>query len=105
VKKPIPVSLGTAYDWRQVIDYLEEKYEFKHRGFTGFGGKIHKDWKDGLYLDFWHLIVENYGVHNGGTIFLSDEFDTRRQRWAREILSLIPKEFPDIPEQGCYVTW
>jgi len=81
-KKPAPKQ-EPKLDYDDMMDYLEKKYNFESRGFTGIPSTMnydsHAEYKnadDGKkakppYMDFWHYLVDqNDGLGNGSFIYI-----------------------------------
>lgn len=95
-----------AYDYHEVIEYLEKTYKFESRDYKG-------KFKDGKsnkveYCDFWHWVLDqNDDINNGGHFWLtpSDYLeDDDTADWIKEILAHFVTEFGD-EEMYFYVSW
>lgn len=102
MNKPVKRHRHTpSYDYHEVIDWVESKYNIDTRDY--------KREVDGKYKDFWHVILDSNEIHNGcyfhlPNIWIEEEDDDKYDPWwVREILELIYREFPDIEE--VYVCW
>lgn len=131
LKKPKPFSIGPHYNLCDMISYIEEKYKIDTSGYTpkcGFTAEQLAEAKQKYgvhdmkpYLDFWHWVIYNKDITNGGTIYLglfgiyykgqpkgvkgADwEGDTpERPRWVREIQKMLYDEFK--PKDGEMEVW
>jgi hypothetical protein len=132
LKKPGKKQSKPHWDYHEVIDFIENKYNIVTRGYIPKSGftpeqlKKHADTNrggDGIpYLDFWHYLVAQNEVHNGCFIYLNllgdykegqadddgdwDGDSKYRPRWVREIQKMIYDEFkPKHGEMKCWVEW
>ena len=112
MEKPISKQqFKKAYDYNEVIHYIEDKYEIKTRDYQKYykgdmsGDDCPKPCGE-PYLDFWHWFIEGRDVHDGSTISMNilDELEQDNPKWVKEILTLIQKEFEynDKDEEGSY---
>lgn len=107
-EKKYPVK--PMYDYHEVIDYIEEKYNINTRD---YGKKFTKDGNmDNEYLDFWHWLVEHDGsISNGSTsmicidsILNNEGYGEPEPDWIKEICKMIKDEdFTD--EEGFFYFW
>jgi transposase len=107
MEKPIKYQPPTAYKYQDIIDYIEEKYNIKTRGY--------KEEIDGIYRDFWHWVIDRNSMLNRDGCYISilsedvdysslvkeedylNKEDCRDEStWVLEILQMIRKEFPDL---------
>lgn len=118
MKKPAEKRSEPHWDYHEVIDYIEDKYQITTRGYKPKSGFPEGE----TYLDFWHWITDVSDVHNGCFIYLNllgdyeegraeddgdwDGDDEYRPRWVREIQKMIYDEFkPEGGEMKCWVAW
>lgn len=118
--KPKKRSRKSHYDYNEISDYIEKKYNIELRGY--------KKKKDGIYRDFWHWLLQRNEIHNGCYIYLIPEDIDYDQvikdedyigipkskwdgdyapPWCIEICQLFIKEFPELLESDVevYVEW
>jgi hypothetical protein len=102
------------YDYGEVIDYIEDKYNIKTRGYTPQAGfteeLVKKSWgTQQPYLDFWHWILDHNEISNGCMLYLEcnwmieNETENYCPYWVKEILRLIRDEFGN--EITCWIEW
>jgi hypothetical protein len=116
--KPTKITPEPYWDYREVINYIEKKYNIKtdeyipKNGFTleqlEARSSYDKENNRKPYLCFWHWIIDHYGVHNGSsfTLYYDDIDDENTPDWVQEILKMIFDEFePDYAEMEMYVSW
>lgn len=98
--KPKMIVGNPYWDYFQVIDYIEKKYEISVRDYAN---------KFKHNLDFWHWLCDNdvTDSNNGSFFYLQvDRFLKEREtpKWVKEILQLIKDEF-NVPEMKMWVCW
>jgi hypothetical protein len=104
--KPQPrFPVDQKYLYREVIKYIEDKYEIDTRDYKPLKNRSRMKMRD-----FWHWMMDvNYNVSNGCPIEIPEEWEEMDlescPQWAREIIALIIKEFPDIIEVGMWASW
>lgn len=118
--KPVPITMKPAFNYNQVIDYIEDKHGINVRDYAGrHSTGIYDDSKP--YLDFWHWILEetSNSIHNECYAYIpvdykkSGEFwgydindEERFPYWVKEILDIIHAEFSDgLDEEGNMYVW
>lgn len=95
MKKPSPKT-KKYYDYHEVIDYIEKKYNIKVDGYTP---KVPPSGEKDTYLSFWHWICDTHEVHNGSDIYLDMKWTIEHDSeswapsWVKEILQMIMDEF------------
>ena len=82
---PVPHPRPPAYHYNELVEYVEKKYGIKTRGF--------RRELDGKYRDFWHFLMDRYGLGLGRYMTLSDETGDGAEEWQQEILALFLIEF------------
>jgi hypothetical protein len=100
MKKPTKKSIhGPCYDYHEMIDYIEDKYEIQTRGY--------KREVDGVYRDFWHWVVDTTSIHNGSYGYFPEDWeDEYYPEWTQEIMRLIVAEFyPNGEDLNFWVSW
>lgn len=116
LKKP---EMRTVSYWvfREVINYIEKKYDIKTDEYTpkaGFTSEqlegrsaYDKEHDRKPYLCFWHWITDTHEIHNGCTFTLwYDPEDEYVPEWVKEILEMIFNEFePEYGELDMHVSW
>lgn len=109
--KPTKIIPEPYWDYREVINYIEAKYNIKTDEYTpknGFTSEQLEKYGQEPYLCFWHWIVDHHNVHNGSsfTLYYDDIDDENTPDWVQEILKVIFDEFePDYAEMEMYVSW
>ncbi len=124
LEKPTKTSHEPTWEYDQVINYLEEKYNFNTRGYTpttGFTEEIKEEYykkypgrrgwggEEKIYLDFWHWLLENSfsELNNGSYNYLPvKEYleDKETPSWVKEILQKMFDEFQE-DEMEFWVAW
>lgn len=125
MKKPIQKVSKPHWDYHEVIDFIEKKYNIHTRRYTpqsGFTDEQLEKSNGKPYLDFWHYIIKHNEIHNGCYFYMNllgdyeegraegdgdwDGDDEYRPHWVREIEKMIYDEFkPDGGEMKCWVEW
>jgi len=102
MNKPVQKVSQPYWDYHEVIDYIEKKYNIDTRGY--------KREVDGVYRDFWHWIVDMCSIHNGSYFYLdiygwmTDTDLEYVTEWQQEILKLIYDEFQE-EDMRFWVSW
>lgn len=116
LKKP-EKKTSSYWVYREVIDYIEQKYNIQTRGYTpkdGFTNEqledrsdYDKKYNNKPDLDFWYWIINNNEINNGCLFTLYyDPDDEYVPDWVKEILEIIFDEFePEYDEMEMYVSW
>jgi hypothetical protein len=105
MEKPIKVTFEPAWDWHDVIAFLEEKYDIDVRDYNKKFSKGSE--QDVEYLDFWHWVLGMYDVHNGSFIDLSVKYwleEKSTPLWVKEILQKMYDEFQE-EDMNFWVSW
>lgn len=109
-KKPTK-KLKTYYDYNECCDYLQKKYKYNERDYSG-------RWKDKSKSpddtkpeqSFWRWLIDHFDIHDGCFIVFSkeelDDPDLDAEDWVREIYKRYLDEFADENgELEMYVWW
>lgn len=116
LKKP-EKKTSSYWTYREVINYIEQKYNIQTRGYSPKNGFTSKQLEDRTdydkkhnlkpYLDFYHWVIDNYEVNNRCLFTLwYDPDDEHVPEWVKEILKMIFDEFePERAEMEMYVSW
>lgn len=114
MKKPEPKIDKPCYDWHEISNYVEEKYNIELRNYRKYDfSKDNEGNKETPYCDFWHYLVYTYDIHNGSifTLDLTKDACIPKQcekhengAWIKEILKLISDEF-GTTELGLRASW
>ncbi len=108
LKKPVPVRSEPHWDFHQVIDYIEKKYEISVRDYAGkFSNKTYDETTP--YLDFWHWLIDGpfSEINNGSYQYLDLKYELENEDtpdWVKEILQKIYDEFQE-DEMEFWVEW
>lgn len=112
VDKPKMTPRSPAYDYHDVIAWIEQKHEIDTRDFEG---KFNRNPYDETvpYHDFWHWVMDAqwYGeVHNRSyqdllvsSKAIGPETWDKQPEWVNKILTMIDQEFPEAG--GCLHVW
>ena len=91
LKKPKKQS-KEYWDYDEVAKYVSKKLGYDLRDVAGkYKGK-HANYEEIPYLDFWHWLIENTEIHNGGSFYLPEPEWVKAEPWVLTIL----QEFYDI---------
>lgn len=108
LKKPTKKPRKSAYDYHEVIHFVEEKYGFDSRDYAGKYSS--KPFDETIpYLDFWHWLIDGpfAELHNRSAKYLDLKFeleDEETPTWVKEILQKIFDEFQE-DEMEFWVEW
>lgn len=108
LKKPKKVQHAPTWDYRQVIDYIEEKYKINVRDYAG--KFAHPEIDDKVpYLDFWHWLIDHdfSDMYNGSYqwIWVTEHLENKKTPpWVKEILQKIYDEFQEDDMQF-WIEW
>lgn len=96
--------------FREVINYIEKKYNIKTDNYTpkaGFSLEQLKEHDQKPFLCFWHWITDRHEIHNGSYFTLwYDPDDEYVPDWVKEILKMIFDEFePEYSEMEMHLSW
>lgn len=86
MNKPEMKSQPAAYDWNELQNYIENKYNVDLHNFR-------RD-ENGEHRDFWHFLLESLDIKRGCYVYLSSEI-TVYEQWQKDFLDLFLNEFGD----------
>ena len=92
------------YNYHEVIDYIEKKYNIKTRDYAGKFGKDGNT--NNEYQDFWHWVLQgNEYITNGSSgIIYVNELSKNISNWIKEILQLI-KDEGFVDDEDYFTFW
>lgn len=101
MNKPTKQIKEPYWDYHDVIDYIEKKYDIETRGY--------KKKEDGVYRDFWHWYIDCSDISNGcyshfGLYSFLIDSTGYTPDWVKEILQLIYDEFKE-DEMLFWIEW
>lgn len=118
LEKPAMKVSDPYWDYREVINYIEKKYNIKTDEYTPKDGftleqletrsSYNKENDRKPYLCFWHWIIDRHNIHNGSrfNLYYDDIDDENTPTWVKEILKMIFDEFePNYAEMEMHVSW
>lgn len=92
-----------AYQWNEVVEWVQQQ---SGRDVRDWAGKYTDNRPDAPYQDFWHVICNGGGIHNGCFFWVSLNPNDYEEDFCKEIVSVIAKEFPECEgEMYCWVEW
>lgn len=105
--KPVKKTRNAAFDYHEVMKYIQNKYGFDVRDYKGkFKGKAFDPNVE--YCDFWHWYLDKHEVHNGcySSLWLGWIDEPKTPDWVKEILVILRDEFsPDGEEIDFWIAW
>lgn len=88
------------YDYHEMVDYVEKKYEIKVRDYSNRWGDVHDSKKE--YQDFWHWMLDTSfnNFQRGAPMeldwkWIKDDWGPSAPEWVNEILDMFIAEFPE----------
>jgi hypothetical protein len=93
-KKPGPkVVKQTKLDYHGMIKYLERKFNFESRGFSGIPSQGNQGDR---YMDYWHYLVEiNDDARNGSYISIPEKVEREKIdtiQLYKDLIKMYPKD-------------
>jgi hypothetical protein len=96
-KKPgLKVEKIEKLDYHDMMKFLEKKYNFESRGFSGIPSK---KMKEDRYMDFWHYLVDyNPELSNGSFIHIPEKAAVdkmtpeRTIKMWKDLIDMYPKD-------------
>lgn len=92
--KPKKKKTKPYFDFNEVMDYLETKYDKDFRNYAGH--KFTGEENDVPYLDFWHWMLEHTANINNGCFIYMPDLETLKSRDTPEWVKEIIKYFADF---------
>jgi hypothetical protein len=86
----------TYFPFEECTNWLEQKHNFKLRGFVGFGKNETNIQNDEKYRDFWHWMLEKLEMYNGMLFVMDEEWwslNLPPDDWRKQILNVYMDEF------------
>lgn len=98
--KPTPKRIERL-DYHDMMQYLEKKYNFESRDFTGIPSTMSEPERRDTntpYMDYWHYLCDiNDGLHNGCYIHIPRNVSTSKDRTPQMNIDMYRKILNQYP--------
>lgn len=102
MNKPTPY-VKEAIDYGEAAKWVGDKLGYDIRDVNSCSDYDFADPNRPKYLDYWHYIINNQEVHNGGTIYIDKYMLEFGEDWQNKITQCFIDEFGD--EQEYWTDW